>query len=214
MCGSNANVPPQVNTAKCWSIPVMVFAIISILNMPVGVVVWPCLITGVGGIVALVGSSILICCGPSDASAGAGKMMAGFILMLIGAICELGGAIAGLIVYFSVVAQARITCNIVDGETPNVLEQHCMNVITGIAGILIFPSVGISALTGVLALVAAIMSKQGHAAMLAGGGGVPKNGSPRPKRPKNIGASFRFMGESNAAGASSGNATQATTVHV
>ena len=39
-------------------------------------------------------------------------------------------------------------------------------------------------------------------------------GSRRPKRPKNIGASFRFMGESNAAGASSGNATQATTVHV
>ena len=45
-----------------------------------------------------------------------------------------------------------------------------------------------------------------------------KNKLRRPKnklqRPKNIGASFRFMGESNAAGASSGNATQATTVHV
>ena len=46
----------------------------------------------------------------------------------------------------------------------------------------------------------------------------PKNELPamarRTKRPKNIGASFRFMGESNAADASSGNATQATTVHV
>ena len=45
-----------------------------------------------------------------------------------------------------------------------------------------------------------------------------KNKLRRPKnklqRPKNIGASFRFMGESNAAGASSGNATQATTVHL
>ena len=45
-----------------------------------------------------------------------------------------------------------------------------------------------------------------------------KNKLRRPKnklqRPKNIGASFRFMGESNAAGASSGNATQDTTVHV
>ena len=174
MCGSNANVPPQVNTAKCWSIPVMVFAIISILNLPVGLVVWPCLISGVGGIVALVGSSILICCGPSDASAGAGKMMAGFVLMLIGAICALGGSIAGLINYFSIVAQARISCGIVDGETPNILEQHCMDVITGIAGILIFPGVGLGGLTGALALVAAIMSKQGHAAMLAGGGGVSK----------------------------------------
>ena len=110
MCGSNANVPPQVNTAKCWSIPVMVFAIISCMGLPVGLVVWPCLISGVGGIVALVGSSILICCGPSDASAGAGKMMAGFILMLIGAICELGGAIAGLIfnVWLAMVAYRKL----------------------------------------------------------------------------------------------------------
>ena len=46
----------------------------------------------------------------------------------------------------------------------------------------------------------------------------PKNELPamarRTKRPKNIGASFRFMGESNAAGVRSGNATQDTIVHV
>ena len=174
MCGSNANVPPQVNTAKCWSIPVMVFAIISCMGLPVGLVVWPCLISGVGGIVALVGSSILICCGPSDASAGAGKMMAGFILMLIGAICELGGAIAGLIVYFSVVAQARASCGMMNEATPAAWEQACIDNFTGIAGIFIFPGVGLGVLTGILALVAAIMSKQGHAAMLAGGGGVSK----------------------------------------
>ena len=42
-CGSNADVPPQTNTAKCWAIPNMVFTIISCIGFLGGAWVQVCM---------------------------------------------------------------------------------------------------------------------------------------------------------------------------
>ena len=155
MCCSSPDVPTEVNTAKCWAIPVMVFAIFSCIGFLGGA--W---IQGVGGILSLIGSSILICCGPKAGGGGAGSCMAAFVLMLLGAIAELVGAVIGLILYFGVVDTAvNVTCNY-DGDTGSTsgAEQGCLDFVLGITAIIIYPSVGLGVVAGVLALVAAIMA--------------------------------------------------------
>ena len=88
MCGKNPDVNPAVNSAKCWAIPGLVFAILSCIGFLA--YAW---IQGVGGILACVGTSIVICCGPEKGKPGGdGKMMAAFVLMLIGAIVAMFSA--------------------------------------------------------------------------------------------------------------------------
>ena len=69
MC-NNPNLLPEVNRAKCTSIPLMIFAIINLLNvfsmlnplLSAGPQILVPLLGLVGGIVGLIASSLIICC--------------------------------------------------------------------------------------------------------------------------------------------------------
>ena len=68
MC-NNPNLLPEVNRAKCTSIPLMIFAIINLLNvfsmlnpLLAGPQILVPLLGLVGGIVGLIASSLIICC--------------------------------------------------------------------------------------------------------------------------------------------------------
>lgn len=85
--------------------------------------------------------------------------MAAGICMLIGAIGEIGGAVLGLIMYFGFVATTQASCD-EDGDTSitTAAEQLCIDFSTGFVGTLIFPSVGLGVIAGVICLVASIMT--------------------------------------------------------
>ena len=162
MCGSNPSVSPAVNSAKCWAIPALVFAIISMVGFIGGA--W---VQGIGGIIVCIGSSILICCGPTSETEGAGKCMAAFVLMLIGGIIELLGAVLGLVFYFAVVGSARESCETSWGWLSEQSVQDCVNTTVGIMSILVFPSVAIGIVTGVLVIVGSVKAKQAHSSFSA-----------------------------------------------
>ena len=89
MCCNNANWTPKANHAKCLGIAVLVFGIIDCLSFVVGG--W---LAGVGAILAIIGSSIIICCGPAAPAPGSGcKFKAAGVLSLIAGILHLVGAI-------------------------------------------------------------------------------------------------------------------------
>ena len=130
-------------------------------------------IQGLGGILICTGSSILVCCGPTNATVGAGKEMAAFVLMLIGAIVEVIGAIVGVILFFAWAATLRETCETSWGFIPGAAGEaavtDCVNTSTGFLALIIWPVVAFGIITGILSLVAAIMAKMGHASMKGGG---------------------------------------------
>ena len=68
MCGKEPNTTAEVNSAKCWAIPALVFSIIALIGFIAGG--W---VQAIGGLLACIGSSILICGGPKDGSAAGGK---------------------------------------------------------------------------------------------------------------------------------------------
>ena len=80
MCGSNPELRPEVNSAKCLAGTTLGFAIVTI----VGFGVWPAgPISALAGILSTIGNSIICCCGPKTKSEGSGKMMAGMVINII-----------------------------------------------------------------------------------------------------------------------------------
>lgn len=165
MCGSDHPVP-QVNSAKCWAIPALIFGIISCIGLALSAITGP-LIAGLGGIVGTIGASILICCGPAAGQPGGdGKMMAGAVLMGIAAGVEIIGAIVGIALFFSWEANIRTICS---GGSGGTLNQPCYDLSVGFTAILMWPSVAISIIAGIIFIVAAVKSAQARSALLAGG---------------------------------------------
>lgn len=159
MCGSDHPVP-QVNSAKCWAIPALIFGIISCIGLALSAITGP-LIAGLGGIVGTIGASILICCGPAAGQPGGdGKMMAGAVLMGIAAGVEIIGAIVGIALFFSWEAGIRSGCG---------GSQSCYDAFVGFTAILMWPSVAVSIIAGIIFIVAAVKSAQARSALLAGG---------------------------------------------
>ena len=104
MCEGNPNLPPEAKTAKCICIPVLVLAIIStssIFMFPAG------LLMCVSGILGIVGTSIVICCGPSKPGEGSGKLKCCAILCIIAAVFHLVGLILMIVVYALACAEAE-----------------------------------------------------------------------------------------------------------
>ena len=164
-CGSNADVPPQTNTAKCWAIPNMVFTIISCIGFLGGA--W---VQGIGGILGLIACSIQICCGPTkNAPNEAGKETAAGVLYILGAICEIGGAILGLLIFLGIQAAAVESCTASWGWLSQNSVDECVSVTVDLTAILIFPSVGLGVIAGALQVVSAFMSFKSMGALKAGG---------------------------------------------
>ena len=107
MCEGNPNLPPEAKTAKCICIPVLVLAIIStssIFMFPAG------LLMCVSGILGIVGTSIVICCGPSKQGEevdGARKLKVCAILCRLAAVFHLIGLILMIVVYALACAEAE-----------------------------------------------------------------------------------------------------------
>ena len=164
MCGKEPNTTAEVNSAKCWAIPALVFSIIALIGFIAGS--W---VQAIGGLLACIGSSILICCGPKDGSAaGKGKEMAGFVLMLIGAITEIIGAVLGLILYFGTVTRCGQETCVMQGtpyETCVTPAQSAIDTCIGFLSIIIWPSIIIGGVSGIITLVAAVKAKQAHGSL-------------------------------------------------
>jgi hypothetical protein len=69
MCGKNEGWPDKANHAKNLAIAVLVFGVLSCVGISAGE--W---LGGVGGILSVVASSMIICCAPPQA--GPGKVSA------------------------------------------------------------------------------------------------------------------------------------------
>lgn len=152
----------------------MIFAIISCIGFVGGA--W---IQGIGGVLGLIGSSLLICCGPSSSGQGGGIMLAALILYIIGALAEIIGAIVGLIAYLGLAAQYTLMCDydssgsIESGGIPS--EQDCMNTLLGLTAIFIFPAVIVGFVAGVLQIVGAVMAWKAKKAIEGGGSAIKTN---------------------------------------
>ena len=120
---SACTVPKDVNALKCWSIPIMIFGILSLIGIIVGA--W---VQFIGGLFLLIGSCISICCTPKDI----GPMIVVIVLYTLGGTIEFIGAIIGLVIIL---------------QLPSFFTT-----------ILLGPSVGLGAISGILAIVGVIMA--------------------------------------------------------
>lgn len=151
----------------------MVFSIISCIGFLGGA--W---VQGIGGVLGLVASSMLICCGPKAAGEGGGMTQGAMILYILGAIAEILGAVLGLLAYFALVDSYKTGCDynmdgtIESGTYPD--EQGCMDLLVGFTAVIIFPSVALGIVAGVLQLVGAFMAFKSKQAIAAGGVTVQK----------------------------------------
>lgn len=89
MCCNVESWSAKANNAKCLAVSVLVFGIFDLLSFFVGGVV-----SGVAAIIAIIGSGLIICCGPPAPGPGRGcSFKATAILALIAAIVHLIGII-------------------------------------------------------------------------------------------------------------------------
>eukprot|EP00308_Calcidiscus_leptoporus_P025276 CAMPEP_0119352746 /NCGR_PEP_ID=MMETSP1334-20130426/1984_1 /TAXON_ID=127549 /ORGANISM="Calcidiscus leptoporus, Strain RCC1130" /LENGTH=318 /DNA_ID=CAMNT_0007365853 /DNA_START=25 /DNA_END=977 /DNA_ORIENTATION=- len=87
MCCSDPALSKHANTAKCLGVGILIFGIITLLGFGI-----PPYVGAIGGLVAVIGSSLLICCGPRAGvrfNYGPAIFLLGVatVLHLVGAIC-------------------------------------------------------------------------------------------------------------------------------
>ena len=113
MCGSNPEVAPEVNKAKCFAGCAIGFFIIpfvfSILNFSSGVVAFGVAafglggwVSSIGGLLSLIAGLMLRCCGPKSKGQGGGLHLKTAVLAILSTICYLVGAILCVVVVVAV----------------------------------------------------------------------------------------------------------------
>jgi hypothetical protein len=120
MCGSNPELAPEVNKAKCLSGAVLAFGIVTLLGfgIPPGGIV-----SALGGLLSLIGGSIVCCCGPKTKGTGNGQLMAGAVLSILALIFHFIGAV--LCIAFIVIANAGVAAvSSGDGMT-SICSDNC-----------------------------------------------------------------------------------------
>ena len=100
MCGSNPELAPEVNKAKCIAGNVLGFGIVTLLGfaVPGGGGILP----SIGGLLGLIAGSILCCCGPKTKGTGGGQHMAAAVLGILAAILHIVGAILVIVAIIAV----------------------------------------------------------------------------------------------------------------
>ena len=73
MCGSNPELSPEVNSAKCIGGTALGFAIVTLVGL--AIVPWGT-VSAFAGIFGTIAGGIVCCCGPKTKGEGAGKMNA------------------------------------------------------------------------------------------------------------------------------------------
>ena len=140
----------------------------SLIGFILSVIVGP-IIAGIGGLIACIGSSILVCCGPEKGKPGGdGKLQAGAVLMFIGGALEIVGAVVSIVLFFKWKADTEAGCELAYGSSYG--YQPCVDVIVGFIGAFVWPFVGLAIATGVVELFAGFFCIQARTAMLSKGG--------------------------------------------
>ena len=197
MCGSSPNLTAEGNSAKRWSIAVLVFGILGCLNFLSGL---PGIFPGIVAVLQVVAASIVLCCGPKSLTQGEGSCQyqaAAIMVFIVGGLeCV---CVLLIILAMAAVGQVSIAQRWAPGATAFVQAFLVIGLI-------------LCLLNAILCFVLGYKSWKAKTAIMNLTAGYNAG---RPKRPKNIGASFRFMGESKGVGpAHSGDAPQDTAVHL
>ena len=137
MCGSSPNVPKEVKTAKCIGGTVLGFAIVTLIGFALGA---PGAISALGGLFAVIGGSMLCCCGPKEAGKGACTHTAAMVMCILGAICHLIGSLWLIIWYVTTMAAieaARTQCRADCGTNDDTAwwAESCNETCDGIAAV-------------------------------------------------------------------------------
>lgn len=106
MCKGNEDLPAEVNSARCISISILVFSILTLIGFIGGG-----FIAALGGLLGIIGAGILVCCGPGPDGGGAGKEVAAMVLFILAALFEVLGLALGLLWFFAAVSTANDTCS-------------------------------------------------------------------------------------------------------
>jgi len=85
MCKDNVDLPKEANKAKCFVVACFVFSLFSMIGFGAG---WAGSIGAFCGILACIGSSILMCCAPASVQEGGGKFTAAGALLLTAGIIQ------------------------------------------------------------------------------------------------------------------------------
>ena len=106
MCGSNPELSPEVNSAKCIGGTALGFAIVTLIGF--AIVPWG-LVSALAGLFGVIAGSIVCCCGPKAKGEGDGKMNAAGILFIVAAVFHFIAIILP-IVGFLILTAAATAC--------------------------------------------------------------------------------------------------------
>ena len=106
MCGSNPELSPEVNSAKCIGGTALGFAIVTLIGF--AIVPWG-LVSALAGLFGVIAGSIVCCCGPKAKGEGDGKMNAAGILFIIAAVFHFIAIILP-VVGFVILSAAATAC--------------------------------------------------------------------------------------------------------
>ena len=115
MCGSNPELSPEVNSAKCIGGTALGFAIVTLIGF--AIVPWG-LVSALAGLFGVIAGSIVCCCGPKAKGEGAGKFTAAMVLNIIACILHFAAIIGVVVFYLGMVAH-------VNAETAKCVECVC-----------------------------------------------------------------------------------------
>ena len=150
---------------KGVAIAVLVFGVISCLGFLVPGQWWG----GIGGVLAVIGASVLLCCSGSGASASAGSHIGAGVLIASAAIVHAVAVIVYILFWANVVNAVNDNCDD-DVYSYNQDGVDCDDLASGVGafiGVLIWPIIVIDIATFCVELICAIFSFQAARAVRA-----------------------------------------------
>ena len=187
MCGSNPELSPEVNSAKCIGGTALGFAIVTLIGF--AIVPWG-LVSAFAGIFGTIAGGIVCCCGPKTKGEGAGKMNAAGILFIVSAVLHFIAIILPIVGFIILTAAATACydeCDSTDfggirtltscpgtADDPYGIEHlaNCTSAAAGAALIAIFawPVMIFALVAMILEIVGAVKCMKAKKAILAEGG--------------------------------------------
>jgi hypothetical protein len=106
-------------------------------------------LAGVGGILGLVASGMLVCCGPIAKGQGKGQHTAAFVMFLLAAILSAIGLILALTAYLDLATRADAFC-------AYSMDSSCQSTFMGLVALLIWPSLVLAGLAVIMDIWATV----------------------------------------------------------
>ena len=163
-CAANPNVSAEVGRAKCASIAVIVMAILNVIGgittLPIGGYV-----PLAGGVLSLIGSSMLLCCGPSSKGQGKGLHVGGLVLFILTAVIFCASMAVLMATYFGIQNEINKGCGVAHAINTNTgndptIHDETNKVCTGVSALvaaIIWPYTIFVAVTAAFNIWASVM---------------------------------------------------------